>query len=222
MAKGLTLDALVDAAFDVLDERGLDGLTVRAVAERLDVKAPALYWHVRDKQALLDEMGTRVWRDAAAAASSRRPADDWRTAFIRYGRSVRAELLRHRDGARAFSGTYLTDAGVLRDQESGLAWMESQGFTVDATIDAYSVLTSFVVGHCIEEQARSQASDDRYSLARRDERVEAETHPRVAASGRVLDEAPDARFDRMLDLVVAGVASGAPSRRSGSHPHTSA
>jgi TetR/AcrR family tetracycline transcriptional repressor len=43
----------------VLDEAGADAVTVRAVASRLDVKAPALYWHVSGKQELLDEMGDR-------------------------------------------------------------------------------------------------------------------------------------------------------------------
>ena len=46
--------AIVQAALDLLDETGMDGLTVRALASRLGVQAPALYWHVPSKQALLD------------------------------------------------------------------------------------------------------------------------------------------------------------------------
>ena len=207
MAKGLTRGSIVDAAFAVLDDRGMDGLTVRALAERLGVQAPALYWHVRDKQELLDEMGTRVWSGVARAASRRRAGESWRDAMARYARAARRALLAHRDGARAFSGTYLTDPEVLRDQEAGLAWMESQGFSVDATTDAYALLTSFVVGHCIEEQARSQANDDRYSIATRDERVESADHPRVAASGRrSFARDADAVFDALLAVVLDGIA----------------
>jgi len=47
---------VADTALKLLNEVGLDGLTLRAIAKELDVKAPALYWHFKDKQALLDEM----------------------------------------------------------------------------------------------------------------------------------------------------------------------
>ena len=55
MPKGLTKASIVAAALHLLDEVGMDGMTVRALAAKLDVKAPALYWHVRDK-AELDEL----------------------------------------------------------------------------------------------------------------------------------------------------------------------
>lgn len=207
MAKGLTREMIVDAAFGVLDDRGMEGLTVRALAERLGVKAPALYWHVRDKQELLDEMGTRVWSGIARSAPGSRAGEDWRGALAGYARAARRGLLAHRDGARAFSGTYLTDPDVLRDQEAGLAWMEAQGFSVDATTDAYSIITGFVVGHCIEEQARSQSTDDRYSIAVREDRVGPGLHPRVAASGRrMFARGPETVFEAYLGVVLDGVA----------------
>lgn len=206
--KGLTVDGIVDAAFAVLDERGIDGLTVRAVADRLDVKAPALYWHVRNKQQLLDEMGTRVWREIAAVAADPQDGPDWRTACLSYARAARSGLLAHRDGARSFSGTYLTDDAVLVDQERRLAWMGEQGFPVAAAVDAFSLLTGFVVGHCIEEQERRQAPDDRYSLARRDARVDPAAHPLVAQAGRRLFAAdPDAQFDALVGVLLDGIAT---------------
>lgn len=199
----LNADVIVEAAFGVLDAEGIDGLTLRAVAQRLGVKAPAIYWHMRDKQAMLDEMGTRVWRGIAVAANGGRPPD-WRAALGGYARAARQGLLAHRDGARVFSGTYLTDPEVLRSQEEGLAWMQRQGFSIEATSDAVAALTSFVVGHCIEEQARTQAPDDRYAIARRDERVGTAEHPLVAASGRVMGEG-EAWFERMLAMLLDGI-----------------
>lgn len=208
MAKGITRDAIVDAALAVLDDVGMDGLTVRAVAERLDVKAPALYWHVRDKKALLDEMGTRVWTEIAHAAGGPLSTDgEWRDALELYAHATRRGLLAHRDGARAFSGTALTDASMLRDQEAGLAWMEEQGFTVAATTDAVAILTSFTVGACIEEQERAQAPAEVYDIEKRDAAVDAASHPRVAASGRhVRAGGADERFAAQLAVVLDGVA----------------
>lgn len=212
MKKSLSPDTIVDAAFEVLDEAGVDGLTVRAVAERLGVKAPALYWHVRNKKDMLDEMGTQVWRGVAEQATWTSAAD-WREALGAYARAARRALLAHRDGARLFGVTFMTDAGVLQAHEEGLAWMREQGFSVQAATDAGALLTSFVIGHCIEEQERTEAPDDRYTLATRNKRIAADTHPLVAASGVVITGADtDARFTRMLRTVLDGIAqTRAPS-----------
>ena len=51
-------------AFDVLNKGGLEGLTLRKLAAQLDVQAPAIYWHFKNKQELLDEMGTQGLREA--------------------------------------------------------------------------------------------------------------------------------------------------------------
>ncbi|MGH7776659.1 MAG: TetR family transcriptional regulator, partial [Candidatus Dormibacterales bacterium] len=76
---GLTRGGVVSAALDLLRTDGLDGLTMRALADRLGVKAASLYWHVRDRDELLDlvaaallaEVGTPPrgagWRAGALA-----------------------------------------------------------------------------------------------------------------------------------------------------------
>ena len=61
MRGSLTKTAIVQAALDLLDEAGMDGLTVRAWRPGWG-SGTALYWHVRSKQALLDEMATQIWR----------------------------------------------------------------------------------------------------------------------------------------------------------------
>jgi AcrR family transcriptional regulator len=47
---------------EVLQERGLEGVTMRAVADRAGVTAPALYWHFADKEALIRGVGREVAR----------------------------------------------------------------------------------------------------------------------------------------------------------------
>ncbi|MFT4211193.1 MAG: TetR/AcrR family transcriptional regulator C-terminal domain-containing protein [Microbacterium sp.] len=207
MAKGITRDRLVAAALEVLDEGGIDAVTVRAVAARLDVKAPALYWHVRGKQELLDEMGTEIQRRVQTAVGLD-PVGDWRSGLARYARALRAEYLSHRDGARTFSGTRLTDPAVLRAQEPWLEQWTTQGVTLEQAIDAAEVVTAFTVGFVIEEQERSQsaASDpERYGLAARDAAIGADA-PLVVAAGHVRDDS-DARFERQLEMLLAGIAA---------------
>ena len=57
---GLSLERLIAAGLETLEADGLDGLSMRAVADRLGVKAASLYWHVRDRRALLALITTAV------------------------------------------------------------------------------------------------------------------------------------------------------------------
>ena len=97
-------------ALRLLNEVGLDGLTLRRVAKELNVQAPALYWHFKDKQALLDEMATAMLREMSArSGGARSPRIDLAGAAGagRHG-ACAAALLRYRDGAKVFAGTRFT------------------------------------------------------------------------------------------------------------------
>jgi AcrR family transcriptional regulator len=98
---------VADTALKLLNEGGLEGLTVRAIAKELDVKAPALYWHFKDKQALLDEMATEMYRRMTEAAPVD-PDATWQERLLAANRALRAALLSYRDGARVFSGSRFT------------------------------------------------------------------------------------------------------------------
>ena len=60
---GLTADAVVDVALALVDEKGLDALSLAAVADRAGVAAPSLYKHVGSLADLRDLMGVRVLRE---------------------------------------------------------------------------------------------------------------------------------------------------------------
>jgi TetR/AcrR family transcriptional regulator, tetracycline repressor protein len=205
MPAGLTKAAIVQAALGLLDEAGMDGLTVRALASRLGVQAPALYWHVRSKQALLDEMATQIWRQIGDVMAGL-PADlPWREVLRTYAATVRQELLGHRDGAKAFSGTTLTDPDVVRRQEGTFANLIGQGFSLPEATRALVLLHDFVIGFCVEEQTVIQAAaagDERYSLARRAEMIGADAAPLAVEAGSVIFGEPDSRFAGLVELLL--------------------
>jgi AcrR family transcriptional regulator len=204
--RGLTRADVVQAGLDVLDELGLDGLTVRSVATRLGVKPPALYWHVHSKQDLFDEMATEVWRRVNAELTEL-PVDlPWQQAMTDFALITRRALLAHRDGAKVFSGTYLTDAGLLEHQEAGLRRMVGEGFALPDVIRGWRLLYSFTIGFCIEEQAVAQSSDERYSLTHRSARIDSTTHPLVVESGPLLFSDPDGRFAEVVAVIIDALA----------------
>src|ERR1700744_5893869 len=77
----------------LLNEIGLEQLTLRRLAQELDVKAATIYWHFKDKQELLDEMATTVWIDGASHLMPRRTSSNWRIWAAAYGEGIRKILL---------------------------------------------------------------------------------------------------------------------------------
>ena len=209
MPGGLTKAAIVQAALDLLDEAGMDGLTVRALASRLGVQAPALYWHVRNKQALLDEMATQIWRRIGEVMAGLPAGLPWREVMATYAATVRGELLRHRDGAKAFSGTTLTDPGVIRRQEGTFENVVRQGFSLENATRGLLLIHYFTIGFCVEEQAVAQftaSGDERYAPGRRAELVGPQAAPLAVEAGEVIFGDPDVRFGESVDLLLETVA----------------
>lgn len=104
----LNRDRIVREAFALLNEDGLDGLTLRRLASRLDVQAPTLYWHIRNKAELLAHLG-----DAILSPLKTLPAStcvDWREWLLDTAVRFRDALLAHRDGARVVSAAQLSPA----------------------------------------------------------------------------------------------------------------
>src|ERR1700689_2176452 len=97
-------DDIVAAGLALLDETGLEGLTLRRLAERLGIRAPTLYWHVRDKRELLDLMVSVIMDEALADWREPHPGQPWWDWLAGRARGLRARLLGHPDGARVLGG----------------------------------------------------------------------------------------------------------------------
>jgi TetR/AcrR family transcriptional regulator, tetracycline repressor protein len=93
----LDQDAVVSAAFEVLNSVGLDGLSLRLVAERLGVQAPALYWHVHNKAELISLMAA-TFSEVANLANA--VGGTWREKLLLSARARREAMLKQRDSAR--------------------------------------------------------------------------------------------------------------------------
>lgn len=163
MAQRLDRERIVRRALELLDEVGLDGLTLRRLAADLGVQVAALYWHVPSKAALLDEMATTMLRDLIVEAETELRALDgepWQDCVRLSVERFRAALLSRRDGARVFSGTYLDDERLRGWVDLPLSVLVGAGFSSDDATRAWSTLLAFVVGFAVEEQGRPGAADD--------------------------------------------------------------
>jgi AcrR family transcriptional regulator len=105
----LTRQAIVDAALRVLDSDGMDGLSMRRVGEELGAGAASIYWHVRNKDELLQLVFERVMEEAELP-----PPDPsrWQEQLAALSVQMRAILTRHRDVARISLGRAPIGPGV--------------------------------------------------------------------------------------------------------------
>ena len=151
---------VVSAALELLDEWGLDALSTRRLAHKLGVESASLYWHFRDKSALLAEMAATA---LAAYQTPGVPADpsQWPTWFADDARSFRRALLAHRDGARLHAGTPPRCNDLARSGPH-MAYLVRAGFTRREAGMALFAARQFTIGCVLEEQApREEASGSR-------------------------------------------------------------
>jgi TetR/AcrR family tetracycline transcriptional repressor len=193
---------IVDAAMAVLDEHGLDGLTVRRIADRLAVRNPALYWHVASRQEIVDRLAERILLAAEAADE---PGAPWQARLRGMARAFRRAMLAHRDGARVVASANLGTGPQVARVEGALAFLAEAGFTEHDSLLGVLAVFDYTLGATMEEQADPGRRDDTPS-SRPDGRALA---PRLAAAmaamARPFDG--DAVFEGGLGLLLDGLAT---------------
>lgn len=147
-------EAILRAAFALMDEAGLDGITMRALAKRLSVQAPALYWHVRDKAELTAMMALALYqRGRAGLAGCADP-----TAWLReLGQGLATVLAQHRDAARLLA----VASPLARPDEDAARHMAEPlcafGFSVTDALEAQAAVLSLTLGWALYHENTAMA-----------------------------------------------------------------
>lgn len=199
----LNREVIVEAALGLLDRVGLDELSTRRVADELEVKSPALYWHFASKRDLLDAMAETMF-ERAAMPDPPGPSDDLADWLSARQRAFRRGLLRYRDGARVHAGTR-PDPAQLPSIEAQVQAMTNAGFGAEDALRAIQALSRYTVGWVLEEQAAADRADEgEFDLA---------AYPRLRSAHAILHrQDPDADFEFGLRALVAGVIDQLPEQ----------
>lgn len=143
---------IVTEAVALLDEAGLEGVTLRKLAARLGVQAPTLYWHLRNKADLVTALSEAILEAEFPEVDPPGPGERWQDWLATLAGRLRRAMLAHPDGARVVSAAQLstTMAGI---SERAMRSLVEQGVPLREARLTVLAVERFTIGHVLEEQA---------------------------------------------------------------------
>jgi TetR/AcrR family transcriptional regulator, tetracycline repressor protein len=164
---------IVAEALALIDECGLAALSMRSLAERLQVYPTTIYWYVDTSSALLAAVVKHALGDILPDAAFE-PASwqDWTRALMR---SYRAAVMRHPNIAPLLGADLTSNPGVdITVVEKLLCRLENAGFRDDALLHAYNSVMAGMIGFVTLELSTAPKDDERWAESLRDSYREAD------------------------------------------------
>ena len=204
-------DMVARAGLKLLNEFGLEQLTLRVLAKELKIQAPTVYWHFKNKEELIDEMATIVLAAGAAQLVPARVSEEWNMWAATFGGGLRKTLLAYRDGARMVAGSRLTNTQYMATAERIGAKLTDSGFTVRQAVVLLSTIYNYTLSFVMEEQAvfpRPNERSAQYDIEARNAKLDPKLFPILRQSGPILFDKFDRRYKEGLELILSGAATG--------------
>ena len=129
------------------DENGIGTLTMRRLADRLQVEPMSLYHHVAKKDEILDGMVDVVFREIELP----REGAEWKTAMRDRASSARDALRRHPWAIGRMESRANPGPATLRHHDAVIGCLRAGGFTIQLTAHAFSAIDSYLYGFAMQE-----------------------------------------------------------------------
>lgn len=202
----LNRERILQAALDVADQRGLEALSMRKLAQSLGVKAMSLYNHVANREEIIDGLVDHVVGEIELPAIG----EPWKIAMRRRAIAAHAVLLKHPWATLAMMSRMNVGPAMLRYFDVSLGCLLEAGFSLEMADHAYNAIDSHIYGFTLQELNFPIAAAD-YSATAAEylSLLPAETHPyahRLACHviGGGYDGVHDFEFG--LNLILDGLA----------------
>ena len=210
----MSVSSIVHAALRVLDREGSAGLSMRRVAEELGTGPASLYWHVANKDALINLIIDEVTREIPLPEPD---PDHWQEQLKDWLLGVREVFGRHPGVAALTLGRIPTGPNALRWAEWTLALLRGAGIPDRIAAFAGDLLGLYLGATGYEAAMPPMTSATGEPLSAEESvatirgyfaSLPADQFPNVLAT---LDElfggGPEERFELGLDVILRGLAS---------------
>jgi len=195
----LSLQRIVATAVELLDADGLDGLTMRKLADRLGAGAMSLYWHVGNKEAVLD-----LALDAVLEYRGEAGAADWRAEVLLMLEDWRASMLRHPWSASLLPRRALGPNMLGRLERLSQTLSKAGVAEADLNVAIWS-LWNYVMGATVTRGSFELSAED---MAAGQERLAqlSERYPTIERSRLLLDDDWGGAFRKGLGFLLDGLS----------------
>jgi AcrR family transcriptional regulator len=134
-------------AVALADANGIGTLTMRRLADRLQVEPMSLYHHVANKDEILDGMVDVVFREIELP----RAGAEWKAAMRDRANSARDALRRHPWAIGRMESRANPGPATLRHHDAVIGCLRAGGFTIQLTAHAFSAIDSYLYGFAMQE-----------------------------------------------------------------------
>ena len=199
----LTREKIVEAALVLLERDGLQGLSMRRLAQELGSGAASLYWHVGDKEELLSLLLDRIVGETPVPEPD---PENWQGTVKELARGVRRHLSQRRDAAQLSLGRVPAGPNSLPILERNLAVLAASKLPPAVIAYAADMFALYVGAFAYEEslQNESQASPEQFGAYLAS--LPPEQFPTLTRlSSELTAGDDDARFEFAIDLLVRGL-----------------
>ena len=203
--KPLTRVVVLKAALRILDEEGLEALSMRRVAAKLGVEAMSLYHHVAGKDDLIGALSEWVYVHVEV------PGDEagWREAMTVRAASLRDLLVRHPWALSLMDSRPDPGPIVLAHHDAVIGTLRRGGFPIALAARAYSAIDAYVFGFALTERNLPFDSTDGVNDFAEDVAVPVDAYPYLAELVGELTAGGDysfaAEFDLGLEIILDGL-----------------
>lgn len=201
---------IVDEAVALLDERGIEGLTMRRLAERLGSGVTTLYWHVDNKEDVVDLALDAIFVQLPKSSKEIQPGE-WREEVIALVIDWRAAMLNHPWSAALLQRPAL-GPNLLDRLEFLQAALARAGLTSQKLITSTWTLYNYVMGATISRASHTLSDEDREAAQER-LRNQGDRYPTLSAMDHLLEDDWDGVFVDGLDYILSGIASDIPLKQ---------
>jgi AcrR family transcriptional regulator len=145
----LSKERVLEAAVALAARDGIESLTMRKLADELGAGVMSLYYYVPNKEELIDGMVDIVFGEIELPSTD----VDWKTALRRRAISTRHVLNRHRWAVGLMESRRTPGPASLRLHDAVLGCLREAGFSIELTIQAYSVQDAYIYGFALQEKS---------------------------------------------------------------------
>ncbi|HZI14205.1 MAG TPA: TetR/AcrR family transcriptional regulator [Myxococcus sp.] len=142
----LTPERVLGTALELADEKGLDWLSMRNLAQALKVEAMSLYNHVPSKEHILDGIVDLV----AGELTLPRAGGDWKAAMRERAQSAHGVLMRHPWATLLFVSRLNVGPNMLRYVDATIGCLRAAGFTYPQADHAWNALDAYIYGFTLQ------------------------------------------------------------------------